>query len=99
MSIVVVQYQVKPDQIETNAGLIRAVYAELAERQPEGFRYATVRSEGSFVHLAAVEDGAESPLPSVAAFREFTSGIRQRCEVPPVSRDAVLVGGYRLLVD
>jgi hypothetical protein len=99
MKLVVVQYTVTSDQLDTNAALVRAVYAELAERRPEGFHYVTLRSDRSFLHLAAVDDGAENPLPSVAAFREFTSGVRERCEVPPVSRDADIVGGYRLLVD
>ena len=41
--IVIVRYRVKPGFEEANAGLVRAVYRELAEVEPEGFRYATFR--------------------------------------------------------
>src|SRR4051794_22156787 len=40
---VVVRYRVRPDAVDENVRLIQAVYAELAEKQPAGFRYRTVR--------------------------------------------------------
>jgi hypothetical protein len=62
-----------------NERLIRAVFAELAERQPTGFRYIATRLEDgvSFVHVATVE--GENPLATSAAFAEFVGGIGERC--------------------
>jgi hypothetical protein len=99
MSAVIVQYRVKPDRAEQNAELVRAVYAELAERQPPGFRYATfVQEDGvSFVHVATVDEGHDAPLPKLPAFKAFLAEIAERCEQPPsTTRLPTQVGSYRL---
>lgn len=36
-----IRYRVKPDQVERNLELVRAVYAELESTQPDGLRYGT----------------------------------------------------------
>jgi hypothetical protein len=89
----VVRYTVLPGRAEENAALVRAVYAELAEARPPGFRYATYRLDDgdTFVHVA---EGEGNPLPDLAAFRAFQSGIRERCSAPPVVSAAELVGSY-----
>lgn len=99
MSRVVVQYKVKPDQVEHNEMLIRAVYEELAAADPAGFRYATVRLDDgvSFLHVAENDEAGPSPLSQLAAFQAFVRDIGDRCDEPPVSRSATLVGSYRLL--
>ena len=102
MGDVVVRYKVKPDRVEENQRLVEAVYAELAERAPDGFRYATfLLDDGvSFVHVATVEtaDGS-NPLAQVQAFTDFTRDIGERCDEPPVAQDARLVGSHRLYTD
>jgi hypothetical protein len=91
---VVVRYRVKPDALEQNLQLVRAVYDELAERQPEGLRYSTYRvDERTFVHVALIE-GADNPLEQVRAFRAFTSGINERCDEPPSAAGGEVVGSY-----
>jgi hypothetical protein len=100
MGEVVVRYKVKPDRVEENERLVDAVYEELAERAPDGFRYATFRLEDgvSFLHVASIEteDGG-NPLRDVAAFAEFTRDIGDRCDEPPAAVDAHLVGSYGFL--
>jgi hypothetical protein len=39
-------------------------------------------------------DGPDNPLPSIPAFREFTAGIAERCEIGPQTTDAELLGAY-----
>ena len=96
MGEVVVRYKVKPDRADENQRLVEGVYAELARQDPAGFRYATFRLDDgvSFVHVASLEAGADNPLPKVAAFAEFTRDIADRCDEPPVARDASLVGSF-----
>lgn len=97
MGEVVVRYKVKPDRVEENERLIDRVYAELAERDPGGLRYATFRlADGvSFLHVASVDAETEgNPLGEIAAFAEFTREIAERCDEPPVAQDARLVGSY-----
>jgi hypothetical protein len=95
----VVRYRVKPGRAEENAELVRAVYAELTERQPPGFRYTTfVAPDGlTFVHIAFGEDGHDVPLTGLATFALFTSAIAERCDVPPeVTQLPSQVGSYGL---
>jgi hypothetical protein len=98
MTTIVVRYQVKPDQAEENQRLIEAVFAELEQRQPEGFTYKVFRLEDgvSFIHVAIEHDVNEpESLQDVPAFQAFTAGIAERCAVPPVAARATIVGGYR----
>ena len=98
MGEVVVRYTVKPGRAEENRRLVERVYAELAERKPEGFRYATFcLADGvSFVHVASLAEGHDNPLPTITAFADFTRDIADRCDVPPDAQDAALVGSYGL---
>jgi hypothetical protein len=94
-----VRYRTKPDCADENARLIRQVFAELAEHQPEGLRYAAFRLDDgvSFLHVAVIE-GEENPLSTSPAFAEFQSGIKDRCEEGPIAADTAVVGSYRLPV-
>jgi hypothetical protein len=95
----VVRYKTKPEMVEKNAELVRAVFAELKAAQPEGLRYLSLRLEdGTFIHFVetAADDGA-SPLPKLPAFAAFQNGIRERCVEPPLAKGATVVGNYRML--
>jgi hypothetical protein len=99
MSATIVRYRVKPDRVEENATLVRAVYAELAATQPAGFRYTTfVEDDGvGFVHIATVDEGHEAPLLQLAAFQAFRAGLADRCDQPPQSTTMTQrIGGYNL---
>jgi hypothetical protein len=91
----VVRYTTRPDAADENARLIRAVFAELATAEPDGMRYASYRLDDGvgFVHVA-VFDGDDNPLERVGAFREFASGVQQRCAEGPVASGASTVGSY-----
>jgi hypothetical protein len=100
MRRVMVRYRVKPDRVEENEELVRAVYEELSRTRPEGLRYATFKLEDgvSFVHLAETEAGS-SPLSELTAFREFQKEIAERCDEPPAVRKLDIVGSFRLFED
>ena len=97
MRRVMVRYKVKADQAEANEELVRAVYDELRETEPDGIRYATfVLDDGvSFVHLAETEEG-QNPLSDVKAFQQFQAGIGDRCEEAPKVSELREVGSFRL---
>jgi hypothetical protein len=96
MRQVMVRYKVKPDRVEENEQLVRAVYDKLAATAPEGLRYATFRLDDGvgFVHIATVEEGS-NPLAEVEAFARFQADVRDRCEEPPVVTELHEVGSYR----
>jgi hypothetical protein len=98
MKATVVRYRTKPDHAEENQRLVEAVFAELAEREPEGFTYKVFRLDDgvSFIHVV-IEHDVDDPesLQEIPAFQAFVSGIGDRCDVAPVASGASIVGGYR----
>jgi hypothetical protein len=98
MTTTVVRYQVKPERADENQQLIEAVFAELDEREPEGFTYKVFRLEDrvSFIHVV-IEHEVDNPdsLQAIPAFQAFLADITDRCDVPPVATGATIVGGYR----
>ena len=98
MKTIVVRYQAKPERADENQRLIEAVFAELNDREPEGFTYKVFRLEDgvSFIHVV-IEHDVDEPesLQDVAAFQAFVADIADRCEIPPVAMGATIVGGYR----
>jgi hypothetical protein len=93
---VIVRYKTRADAADENQRLVERVFAELAENDPGGLRYATfLLADGvTFVHVATVE-GDVNPLHKVSAFAEFQRDIGERCAEPPAAGDATLVGSYR----
>jgi hypothetical protein len=98
MKRVLVRYKVKPEAVAENEELVRAVYAELAETQPEGMRYATFQLDDgvSFVHIN-FSDGAS--LNDLASFRAFQEGIAERCDEQPKVSELREIGSYRFDAD
>jgi hypothetical protein len=96
MKRTLIRYKTKPDMADKNAELIAGVFAELKAAKPEGVRYLSLRlDDGTFVHF--VEAEAANVLPSLAAFKAFQSGIRERCIEPPQAGNVTIVGNYRML--
>ena len=92
----IIRYRTKPGQADANAELVRAVYAELHQASPDGFRYATLRLDDQVTFLHVVQSERDpSPILAVKAFGEFQAGIRDRCEEPPVQQAFTEVGSYR----
>ena len=99
MTTIVVRYQTKPERADENQKLIEAVFADLDEREPEGFTYKVFRLEDrvSFVHVMIEHEDVDQPdsLGDVPAFQAFVADIDDRCDIPPVAMGATIVGGYR----
>ena len=98
MKRVMVRYKVKPDQVETNEALVRAVFEELHNEQPAGFGYATFKLDDgvSFVHIVNEGDEKGNSLADVKAFAKFREAIGDRCDEPPVASELHEVGSFRL---
>ena len=98
MTTTVVRYQTKPERADENLQLIEAVFAELNEREPEGFTYKVFRLEDgvSFIHVV-IEHDIDHPdsLQALPAFQAFVADIADRCDSPPVATGATIVGGFR----
>jgi hypothetical protein len=102
MRQVMVRYKVKPERVEENEELVRAVDEEIHRTEPAGLRYATFKLDDgvSFVHLASDEsENGESPLSKLKAFREFQRGIDDRTDEAPVVTELDEIGSFRAATD
>jgi hypothetical protein len=99
MRRVMVQYKVKADRAAENERFIQAVFAQLEREKPAGLRYASFKLDDgvSFVHVASVE-AADNPLVALAAFKDFTAQIKDRCDEPPVTTTLNEIGSYRFFI-
>jgi hypothetical protein len=95
-----VTYTVKPGREEENAALVRAVFEELAQSRPAGFRYAVFYLPDSrqFVHLYT-DEGSESGVQGLGSFQAFVAEAEDRHEHAAVVAQPELVGDYRTFDD
>jgi hypothetical protein len=97
VSQTIVTYTVKPGREDENAALVHAVFDELAEARPAGFRYAVFQGteSGEFLHIYTDEGAASGTLQQLPSFAAFASDAAHRHEKPAVFRSFELVGAYR----
>ena len=92
-----VRYKVKPEAVAENRRLTEGVFKALQATAPDDVSDMVLELEdGSFVHLKSDGTAGAFELSELAAFQSFTRGIGGRVEEPPQSREARLVGGYRI---
>jgi len=93
---VMVRYTTRADRAEENAALIRGVFEALRASATAGLTYSSYRLDDGvgFVHIASMNDAANNPLQALAEFKAFTAGIKDRCDVPPVTTVLHEVGSY-----
>jgi quinol monooxygenase YgiN len=101
MSHTIVTYTVKPGREQENAALVRAVFEELAQTRPAGFRYAVFQLPDSrqFVHLYTDECAAAGALQRLSAFQAFVAAAQDRHELPATFTEPELIGDYRTFAD
>jgi hypothetical protein len=77
MRAVKVEYTVKPDYVATNKANIQKVMDELRGLGKTGILYSTYLKEDgvSFVHFSIHKD-EENIIPSLSAFKEFTTQLK-----------------------
>jgi hypothetical protein len=100
MKHTVVRYRAKSKAMSENRRLIEAVFEELRVRAPDGVSYVVIElGDGSFAHLVSDAADGAFELGELPAFQDFRWGIGERCEEPPQSHEARLVGSYRMAFD
>lgn len=101
MSHTMVTYTVKPGQEQQNAALVRAVFDELAQTRPAGFRYAVFQLPDTrqFVHLYTNDGAAAGALQQLPAFQAFVAAAQDRHEQPAIFTEPQLIGDYRTFDD
>lgn len=97
MRTIMIRYKVKADLADENKSYVEKVYTELKQKNPPMFRYATFCLDDgvSFVHIATSDPTGPDALADIAAFKEFSSTVKDRCEEPPVVSELHEVGSYK----
>ncbi len=77
MPVLMISYQAAEEGIAELTGAIKATFAALEEKHPEGVRYAYWRRADSteFVALLELADGVENPLPGIEAALRLRSTV------------------------
>jgi quinol monooxygenase YgiN len=81
-----VTYRVKPDRVQENEELVKAVYEGLRQTNDPDVHYATFKlNDGqTFVHIASFASMDKQPvLTESRAFKAFQENLKDRCEIPP----------------
>jgi hypothetical protein len=80
--------------------VVEGVFAELAEKTPEGLCYTAFRlADGvTFAHVAVLPDEG-NPLGDTEAVQEFQRNFGDRVAGPPVGLEATVVGSYGFTSD
>jgi hypothetical protein len=81
------KWSISSSDTRSNAELVRAVYDELQQANPDGFRYATFQlDDGLTFHPRRRPGGRRSdPLPELEAFRRFRADVHERCDEGPIA--------------
>jgi hypothetical protein len=99
MKTIMVRYKTSEAHADANEALVRAVFAELRTRAPEGLRYASYRlADGvTFVHMAMLETSVKNPLAVLPSFQAFQERLKDRCVEPPVVTELYAIDAYGLV--
>ena len=93
-----IRYTIKEDRAAENESYVTAVFEQLKRESPAGLCYATFKLDDgvSFVHIVSYEaDEGSKALSDLPAFKAFRAGIRDRCEIQPVTIGLKEIGSYR----
>jgi len=97
----IVRYKLRADRVAENEAFVVKVFEELKRSAPKGLHYATFKLDDgvSFMHLVYREtpEGTPNQLTSLASFKAFAAGVRDRCEEPPVTTEVKEIGSYAFL--
>ena len=97
-----IRYTVAPDQAAHNEELLTAVFAELDQIRPAGFRYVAFKLDDgvTFIHIVGNDhEQGKNPASQLPALKAFHAGIRERCDVPPVRTSLSVIGSYQASSD
>jgi hypothetical protein len=94
MERIIIRYKIKPAQLDRHLRLLRAVYDELHELQPAGFRFATYSFDQRTFLDIAIAPQLPGALSDLDTFREYRADLEDRCQERIVIDDVEQVGSY-----
>ena len=97
---VMVTYKVKPDRVQENEDLVKAVYDELRQKNDPDIHYATFKLDDglTFTHIASfASPEKQAALTDSKSFSAFRENLPDRCEVPPDPQKLTEIDSYNFI--
>ncbi|MGX7679119.1 hypothetical protein ACSMXN_09490 [Jatrophihabitans sp. DSM 45814] len=96
MTVLMIRSTVKPEFATEVERAVRKMFDAIEKAKPAGVRYASYRLPDGVTYVAELEiaDGFENPLPTIAEFREFQSGLNDWLADPPAADELEVLGSY-----
>ncbi|WP_084426273.1 hypothetical protein [Kibdelosporangium aridum] len=97
MALLMIRYTVPPDEVSSVTEAVRTAFEAVDAEQPQGIRYAYLRSGEQFMALLEVADGVENPLPGIEAARNLQATVAKLAVGPAPSPEPFeVLGAYRM---
>jgi hypothetical protein len=97
MPVMMIRYQVADEGVAEVTDAVKAAFAAVAARRPEGIRYEYYRRPGTseFVALLDLPDGADNPLYGIEAARDLQAAVAKwAVNEPPAPEPLEVLGSY-----
>jgi hypothetical protein len=97
MRIITLRSKVKKESLANFEVAIEKMISAIKQEGPEGIRFTSCKLPDSetFVALLELEEGADNPLPGIAAAEEFRESLKNWVVEPPIREELEVVGSYR----
>lgn len=98
MEVLITRTKVKPEKVSDVSRSAQKLFTSIRAAAPRDIRVASsLLADGvTFVTYLQLGDGAENPLPSLPAYREFLEALRPCIAEPPVAERGTVVVAYEL---
>lgn len=96
MRILTARFRIQKEAMADFEAARENILSALSKEQPKGVRYTWCKIPNSpaFVGWLELDDGADNPLPTMAAGREFQEKVGNWIVEPPVYEELEVVGSY-----
>jgi hypothetical protein len=100
MRIITLRFKVKKESLANVEGAIEKMLSAIRQESPKGIRFTSCKLPDSetFVALLELEEGADNPLPGIAAAEEFRENLKKWVVEPPIREELGVVGSYRSIL-
>lgn len=95
---VMIQYTVRPEQVDRSIEMLQQVYRDLELSAPSRLRYETFQLEGSSQFMAIIEsDGgpSEAPHHHLPSFQRYRAALDVISAQPPTVTNLKPIGAYQ----
>jgi hypothetical protein len=79
-----IRYRVRPQAVEEHLHLLAAIFDELEQRRPPGFRYESFGLEDGVTFVDVVAGHQPGLLSELTTWAPYRSTLAARCDQPPV---------------